>query len=171
MINLSHSKMIALSGFIWMAVGCMLLSLGLNYIIGSILAENLASINHPLLDFFSPFVGGIEDAAMIIVALGLLIGFFKGRVVFAKTVGKTVARITAMPNPAPLSQLYTKAYYFLLLGMVGLGFLVRFLTNDIRGFVDVAVGSALINGAVLYFKQAYRVYLEEKLVKVTVSKK
>ncbi len=148
----------------------MLLSMGLNFIVGSILSENLHTMSRPILDFLAPYVGGLDEAALSLILLGLLIGFMKGRVVFSKTVGKTVARILTMPNPAPLTRIYTKGYYFLLGGMILLGFLVRFLPNDIRGFVDVAIGSALINGAMLYFRQAYRIRLDERMVKVTVSK-
>jgi hypothetical protein len=37
--------------------------------------------------------------------------------------------------------------------MVGLGVTLRFLPIpvDLRGFIDTAVGSALVNGAMLYF--------------------
>jgi hypothetical protein len=144
--------------------------MGLNFIVGSILNENLQSMSRPILDAIAPYVGGLDEAALVLILLGLALGFMKGRVVFSKTVAKTVARILTMPNPAPLSQIYTKGYYFLLGGMVLLGFLVRFLTNDIRGFVDVTIGAALINGAMLYFRNAYRTRLEERMVKVTVSK-
>ncbi len=39
--------------------------------------------------------------------------------------------------------------------MFFLGFLVRFTTLDIRGGVDVIIGFALINGAILYFRQSW----------------
>ena len=156
MVKLSHSTLIALSGIIWLLVGGMLLSMGLNFIVASILNENLLIMNRPILDTLSPYVGGLDEAALMLIFLGLAIGFLKGRMVFSKTVAKTVARILTMPNPAPLSKIYTKGYSFLLGGMVLLGFLVRFLPNDGRGFIDVAIGAALINGAMLYFRQAYR---------------
>lgn len=170
MVKLSHSALIALSGLIWLLIGFMLLSMGINFIVGSILNENLVTMSRPFLDAIAPYVGGREEAALTLVLLGLAIGFMKGRVVLSKTVARTVARILTMPNPAPLSKIYPKSYYFLLGGMVLLGFLVRFLTNDIRGFVDVAIGAALINGAMLYFRQAYKTRLDERMVKVTVSK-
>lgn len=157
MFKISHTVMITLSGLIWLAIGVMLLSLGLNFIVDSILKDSVASMHRPLLDIFGSLAGGYEQAAILVIALALLIGFAKGRFVFAKTVGKTVARILALPNPAPLSQIYTKGYYILLAGMVFLGFLVRFFPFDIRGFIDVIIGSALINGSLLYFRQALAV--------------
>ena len=38
--------------------------------------------------------------------------------------------------------------------MACLGFILRFFPLDVRGAVDIAVGSALINGAILYLRHA-----------------
>jgi hypothetical protein len=154
MFKVSHAMLIFLSGFVWLAVGCFLLPLGLNFIVETLLKENSGQ-PHPILNFLAPYAGGLEPAALIWIAITLLIGFLKGRRVFAKSVNRSVSRILALPNPAPLSKIYTPSYYILLGSMVLLGVLVRFAPLDIRGGVDVAVGSALINGAVLYFRQAW----------------
>jgi hypothetical protein len=154
MFKVSHATLIFLSGFVWLAVGCFLLPLGLNFIVETLLKENSAQ-PHPILSFLASYVGGLEPAALIWIAITLLIGFLKGRSVFAKSVNRSVNRILTLPNPAPLSKIYTLSYYILLGSMVLLGVLVRFAPLDIRGGVDVAVGSALINGAVLYFRQAW----------------
>lgn len=162
MFKISHVTMIVLSGLVWLAVGCFLLPLGLNFIVDSILRENLTAVRRPVLDFLAPFAGGVDQAAIIWIALTLLIGFFKGRYVFAKTVHRSVKRILAFPNPAPLSKIYPPAYYILLGSMVLLGVLVRFAPLDIRGGVDVAVGAALINGAMLYFREAWSARRQNK---------
>lgn len=154
MYKVSHATLIFLSGFVWLAVGCFLLPLGLNFIVEILLKEN-SSQPHPILNFLAPYAGGLESAALIWIAITLLIGFLKGRHVFAKSVNRSVSRILTLPNPAPLSKIYSPSYYILLGSMVLLGVLVRFAPLDIRGGVDVAVGSALINGAVLYFRQAW----------------
>ena len=154
MFKVSHFTLIFLSGLVWLAVGCFLLPLGLNFIVNSILKEN-ASLPHPVLDFIAPYAGGLDQAALIWIVFALLIGFLKGRSVFAKSVNRSVNRILALPNPSSLSKIYTPSYYILLGSMVLLGVLVRFTTQDIRGGVDVAIGSALINGAMLYFRQAW----------------
>lgn len=156
MPKVSHFTLIFLSGLVWLAVGCFLLPLGLNFIVECLLKEN-ATLPHPILNFLAPYAGGLDQAALILIVFALFIGFLKGRRVFAKSVQRSVNRILTLPNPASLSKIYTPAYYLLLGSMVLLGILVRFTTQDIRGGVDVAIGSALINGAMLYFKQAWLV--------------
>jgi hypothetical protein len=154
MFQVSHFTLIFLSGLVWLAVGCFLLPLGLNFIVDALLKEN-ASLSHPVLGFIAPYVGGLDQAALIWIVFALLIGYFKGRSVFAKSVKRSVDRILTLPNPSSLSKIYTLSYYILLGSMVLLGVLVRFTTQDIRGGIDVAIGSALIHGAMLYFRQAW----------------
>lgn len=157
MLKMSHSALIILSGLIWLAIGCMLLSLGLNFIVDSILKDNLVIMKRPIIDFFAPYAGGSDQGALLLIALALLVGFAKGKFIFAKTVNRAVTRIRGLTNPAPLSQIYAKGYYMLLALMFFLGYIVRFLPLDVRGGVDVIIGSALLNGSVLYFRQAYAV--------------
>lgn len=154
MFKVSHSVLIFLSGVVWFGVGCFLLPLGINFIVGALLIEN-ATQAHPILDFLAPYVGGLEQAALVWIIFALLVGYLKGRTVFAKSVKRSVDRILTLPNPASLSKMYTPSYYLLLGSMILLGVLMRFTSVDIRGGVDVAVGSALINGAMLYFRQAW----------------
>lgn len=154
MLKVSHATLIALSGMVWLAVGCFLLPLGLNFVVEALLKEN-AALPHPVLNFLSPYVGGLDQAALVWIALMLFIGFLKGRSVFAKSVKRSVNRIFTLPNPVSISKIYTPAYYLLLGSMVLLGVLVRYTTLDIRGGVDIAIGSALINGAMLYFRAAW----------------
>lgn len=154
MFKVSHATLIFLSGFVWLAVGCFLLPLGLNFVVDALLKEN-ANQSLPILNFLTPYAGSRDGAALIWIAITLFIGFLKGRRVFAKSVKRSVERILSLPNPASLSKIYTPSYYLLLGSMVLLGVVVRFTTLDIRGGVDIAVGAALINGAVLYFRQAW----------------
>lgn len=154
MLKVSHVTLIALSGLVWLAVGCFLLPLGLNFVVGALLREN-AALPHPVLNFLASFTGGMDQAALVWIGLMLFIGFLKGRSVFAKSVQRSVNRIYTLPNPCSLSKIYTPAYYLLLGSMVLIGVLVRFTPQDIRGGVDIAIGSALINGAVLYFRAAW----------------
>lgn len=154
MLKVSHFTLIFLSGLVWLIAGCFLLPLGLNFVVEALLKEN-ATQSLPILKTIAPYVGGLDQAALSLIALMLLIGYFKGRSVFAKAVRRSVNRILTLPNPVSLSKIYTPSYYLLLGSMALLGFLFRFATLDIRGAVDIAVGSALINGAMLYFKQAW----------------
>jgi hypothetical protein len=153
MFKVSHTTLIVISGLVWLAVGCFLLPLGLNFIAQSMSLETAAE-GRPVLNNLAPYVGGLEQAAIALIVIALGIGYLKGTKIFSKTVQSSVDRIRSLPNPAPISQIYTKKYYILLGSMVFLGFLVRFLSNDIRGAVDVVIGSALINGAVLFIRQA-----------------
>ncbi len=118
------------------------------------LKEN-ASQPHPILNFLSRYVGNLDSAALIWIAVALFVGFIKGRHVLSKSVNRSVQRILALPNPTNLMKIYTTSYYFLLGSMVLLGMLIRFAPQDVRGGIDIAVGSALINGALLYFRQAW----------------
>ena len=92
MLKVSHVTLIALSGLVWLAVGCFLLPLGLNFVVGALLREN-AALPHPVLNFFASFTGGMDQAALVWIGLMLFIGFLKGRSVFAKSVQRSVNRI------------------------------------------------------------------------------
>lgn len=83
MFKVSHATLIFLSGFVWLAVGCFLLPLGLNFVVASLLKENAAQ-PHPILHFFAPYVGGMDTAAVIWIALALLIGTLKENGCFPK---------------------------------------------------------------------------------------
>lgn len=152
MFKVNHSTLILISGLIWLGVGCMLLSLGINFIVESILKENLQQLTRPILDRLSPYVGGLDTAALILIGLSLCMGYLKGRYILRKTAKREVSRIVALPSPIRFNQLYTKKYYILLGVMIFLGLLMKLAALDVRGAVDVTVGSALISGAILYFR-------------------
>ncbi len=158
MLRVRHPLLIAISGLIWLGIGIMLLSMGTNFLIASALDAN-QTLYHPFLQFLAKFTGSLEQSMMVILALGLGVGLLKGRLIFSKTVNRSVKRILSLPNPTSILNIYEKKYYFLLLGMVLLGFLARLTPQDIRGFIDVAVGAALIQGAILYFRQAISQFL------------
>ncbi|HEY4255173.1 MAG TPA: hypothetical protein VGM34_02370, partial [Chlamydiales bacterium] len=85
---------------------------------------------------------------------GLLVGFIKGRFVLSKTVQRIVKHIASAPEPISFRNVYPKSYLLLLASMMCLGFVLRFVPIEWRGFIDIAVGSALMNGAMLYFRAA-----------------
>ncbi|WP_042280269.1 hypothetical protein [Candidatus Protochlamydia sp. R18] len=157
MLKVTHTTMVVVSGLVWLIVGCVLLPLGLNFVVESILKENLVVINRPLLDPLMKWVGGADQAVLFLIAISLWIGFIKGRFVFAKTVQNSVNRILLLPNPVSIKQIYTKKYYLLLGSMIFLGFLMKYTPMDIRGAVDIIIGSALIQGGMLYFRKAFAI--------------
>lgn len=149
MLKCSHKTLIIISGLVWFAVGLYLLPLGLNYLLSG------APGYYPVLNFLGPFLGGAQNSALLLVVIALGVGFMKGKHVLGKSAKQGIARIRSLTNPT-LSQIYSAKYYILLGGMILLGMSMKWLglPEDTRGFVDVAIGAALINGAVVYFRQA-----------------
>lgn len=154
MLRFSHSVMIVLCGAVWFAVGAFLLPLGLKLMLNSVDGEE----GFPLIHSLAPHFGGAQQAALILIAICLYVGYCKSKFVLSKSVMRSVDRIKSFPNPMPLQQIYSRGYYLLLAAMVLLGMSIRFfgLSDDIRGAIDIAIGSALINGAMLYFRVVLR---------------
>lgn len=155
MFRFRHKTLIMISGMIWFAIGIYLLPLGLNFIVTSAQTSlSLPENTFPLLSFLEGWIGGLEQAAIVVVALGLLMGFFKGRYVLSKSVNRLVKRIRSLPEPTPITSIYGPAYYILLGSMMMIGIGIKYLgvPYDIRGMIDVTIGAALINGAMLYFR-------------------
>jgi len=161
-MKLSHKKLIIVSGLVWLAIGVYLLQLGLGLLIGSL--QSTQESHLPVIKFLSHYIGGVEVAALLLVVAALYIGYFKGRFILGKSAKRGVARIRTFSDPAPLKNIYEPKYYVLIGLMVGLGISIKFLglSNDVRGFVDVIIGSALINGAMVYFRLAQETKASEE---------
>lgn len=146
-----HATLITISGLIWLAVGTFLLSLGLNLLVGTIQSTESP---HPLLDLLTFLTA--EQNVILLISLALAIGYFKGKYVLSKSAQRVTTRICSFPNPTNLKNLYSMPYYLLIGGMMALGMLIKIFgaPSDIRGFVDIAIGTALINGSMLYFRLA-----------------
>lgn len=158
MLKFSHTTLIVISGCIWLCVGLVLLPLGLNFLTESTAhyTENGVTA-FPLLHQLIGFGMEAEQAAILLIALGLFIGYLKGKYVLAKSALKGIERILQFPSPVSLQRIYSKKYYILLGGMLAMGLSIKFFgfQLDVRGFVDVTIGSALINGSMVYFRQAF----------------
>ncbi len=152
---MSKTTWIAISGGIWFIVGMGLMVLGLNFIVLKARLDLMETTS--LIARLSPLVGGREQAAMGLIICGLLLGFIKGRFVLIKTVKRVVTRIISLPMPVKISHVYSKGYLLLIMGMILLGLSMKWLgiPQEIRGTIDVAIGSALINGAMAYFRLAF----------------
>lgn len=161
-MKFSHFSLVMISGFIWLAVGAYLLPLGLNFLVeaGHPVREGTFL---PLVSFFRFFLLGPEEAAIAILSASLLFGYFKGRYILSKSVTRGIQRIQTFPNPTSIANIYSAKYYILLGGMMGLGMGVKLLGMplDIRGLVDVTIGAALINGAIIYFRAAFNLKNKE----------
>jgi ectoine hydroxylase-related dioxygenase (phytanoyl-CoA dioxygenase family) len=134
---MKHRAWIVFSGILWFCIGISLLYKGL-YLISE------------------AAVPSSERQASFLIAIGLMIGFLKGRFVFVKTVRRVVSRIAALELPIRIREVYAPAYWILIGSMMLFGMLFRFLpiSNEIRGVIDVAIGSALMHGSFLYFRAA-----------------
>jgi hypothetical protein len=163
-MKLSKLQAMIFSGVIWLGIGVWLLTLGLS-LIGQSLQQAMMSKNifDPFLAFVASYVGGADRAGVVIVAVGLLIGYFKGRFVLAKTVQRISRRVATFGSHVPVSKLYSKGYLLLIASMIVLGMSIKWLglPFSLRGFVDTAIGSALINGSLLFFREA----IQSKAVK------
>jgi len=147
---MKHRGWIALSGFLWFFIGASLLYKGLHLI------TDAAFQPDSLCDRMRGVFGTAQQAATLFIALGLFAGFFKSRFVLVKTVQRVVSRIASLPLPIRFKEAYSPSYWILIGSMVALGMTFRFLPIpiDIRGTIDIAIGSALVNGALFYFRAA-----------------
>ena len=162
-MNLSKTAWIVISGIVWFVVGIGLLSLGLNFIIFKAQMEMFETTS--LIAKLAPLAGGREKAALVLITLGLVMGFIKGRFILVKTVRRVVERILSLSLPIQLSQVYSRGYLLLIGGMILLGMSMKWigLFTEVRGVIDVAIGSALMNGAMAYFRIAFSVNKKKHL--------
>lgn len=151
----SHRGLGVISGLIWLTIGIFLLWRGLSLVVGACEATEGA---HWLVDFLALRFGSAQKAAIVMMSTGLVIGYIKGRLVFRKTAMRYLDRITSLPNPSPVRQLYGVSSYVLLALMMGLGMSLRRLgvPEEVRGTILVAVGSGLIQGATTIFRAVTR---------------
>lgn len=154
MLKLSHSTMTFISGAIWMGIGIFLLQLGLNLLFVQLFDIKSTT---PLLNLFKGIFSH-QEAAILIAAIALYIGFLKGKHVLTKAANRGIERTLSLPNPAPIHQIYSRKYYLLIGIMVLLGISLKYsgIPNDIRGAIDIAIGSALINGSIHYFRVGFK---------------
>jgi hypothetical protein len=150
-------KWIVVSGVSWLVVGSYLMVKGLNWVaLAMVSPPGRSPERSPLIQWLSTFTGSVQQGALILICAALFVGFIKGRLVLSKTVHRVTTRLRSEKSPIHFSRAYDRKYYVILGSMMGLGLLFRFLpiAFEIRGAIDVTIGSALINGAMLYFRQA-----------------
>lgn len=159
-MRIGHIKGIILSGMVWLVIGGLLTYKGLVLTAGMIM--NFQEGVYPLMNMLNRLFENSERSGMCLVFLAILLGQLKGTFVLSKTVKKFVKRILLIPSPVPIKELFPWKYLLLIGFMMSLGMMFRFLpiSRDVKAFIDLAVGSALISGAFLYFKQASLLKLE-----------
>lgn len=147
---MKHRGWVVFSGCLWMGIGVFLLRKGLHFLNAARLDPDSISVS------LQGVLGSADQMSTLILVFGLLVGFLKSRFVFSKTVARVVHRIQSLPLPIRFSQVYTPAYWMIIGSMMMLGMVFRFLPIpiDLRGFIDVAIGSALMHGGIMYFRKA-----------------
>lgn len=137
----------------WLGIGVFLLYKGLR-----LLVELSPGVAHSsMLSFFSKMAGGMQQAVLLCICIGLFVGFMKGRFVLSKTVGRLSNRFFSYGRPMSLKEMYP-AYYLALVGsMILLGMSLKWMPvpQEVRGTIDVAIGAALTNGAFQYLRVAF----------------
>ena len=156
MPKLSHRSLIAIAGSLWFIVGLALLSLGLKLIVNTAKAPDAVEAPHAFLHHLARYVGTKESAAVFLIAICLFVGYLKGRFVLVKSVKRVVHRILSLKAPTSVTNIYPLPMYLLIGLMMGMGLLIKALNmpHDVRGAIDVAVGAALINGGLIYYRYA-----------------
>lgn len=140
---------ITMSGLIWLVMGVVLMSKGLQFLVAS---SNLSHGYPPLIAKLTSLAGGTEQAALFLIVVALFLGFVKGRGVLAASAKKSIHRICSLEEKISFRHLFTGRYLLLMALMIGMGRSMTYfnVSLDIRGFIDVVVGSALIHGALSF---------------------
>ncbi len=151
----NHRVLIFISGLLWLIIGIFLLSFGI-YLVMETLRGISEESRFSLVKQFSRIFGGQDNGVAILLGLALFIGYLKGRYVLSRSAKRQIKRILSFPPPVHIKYIYGLGYYLLIALMIGIGISFRFFpfAQDIRGTVDIAIGSALLSGALTYFRFA-----------------
>jgi hypothetical protein len=89
-----------------------------------------------------------------LLILGCVVGMLKGYFIMKRTALRISNRILEQSLPLSLKTIYPLSYWFLIALMASLGLFFNLLALPpiIRGVIDTAVGTALLFGAIFYFK-------------------
>jgi hypothetical protein len=131
---------------VWFGVGSMLLIKGIKMLIWN---PNMR---------LCLMLGGNMQAVLWLIAIGLFFGFIKGRMVFSKVTKKIIFKIQEK------SIAYVAVRQMMIIvPMMTLGMLLpKVMARDILSVMDIAVGSALMHGALFLIR--WSVYLSKKRV-------
>lgn len=146
MLLFRKQLLIATAGAVWLIVGLLLLAKGV------FLLCTLSTNEGILARFF-------ERKASVfpfLIGLGFLLGWAKGHFLLSKSVKRTIARLSSCTGLIHFSKLYRLQDYVLIMAMIALGRFLQWIhcPCDLRGMMNIAIGFALLFGAVLYFRFA-----------------
>ena len=127
-MKFKHNTLILFAGIVWLAIGMILLSVGIHFILETIRHPDLSLMagKFSLATYSGKYIADKTHVVIVIITLALLLGHFKGKMALAKSVNRQIKRIETLPNPASLRYLYSKGYYLLVGLMICLGISMGF---------------------------------------------
>ena len=145
-MEVEKKNAVKICSLIWFGTGVFLMWKGLQ------LLSSLENAKAPLLHFAAKYSSSFDQAVLLLIATALIIGFLKGRVALRHVVNRSISR---MQEKVDLKNLFALRDLCLMGGMILLGLSLRFLpiTNDVLRFIDVVIGSGLLNGAMLFIRK------------------
>lgn len=163
-----HS-LITIVGMVWFIVGLALLFSGLEmiFLIDFLQGQTFT----PLINILMyAFTGAIIPSIIVICLVGLLLGYVKSKWALVRMIGKTMERIYPLSGLVRISNLYRLHEALLVIAVITLSRVIKIfpIPLDVQGVINIAIGSALINGAVIYFRFALRI--EEDVKNKTKAK-
>ena len=156
-MKLSPRFAIFFSGSLWLSIGLLLIYKGIKHLFLAKSIHLTEGGGEPLISWINGFAKNPQKSVWLLMCIGLILGFFKGRVMMKRAVIRVVGRICSFTSNIPINALYSKGYLMLIGGMMLMGISFKFLplSIDIKGFIDFTIGFALINGAMLYFRAGF----------------
>jgi hypothetical protein len=147
-MKLKHSSVVFFSCFSWLGIGMVLAIRGAWHLLQVSIRGPFEPAKMRLISLFP----SKEVGFIVVILAAFTLGFLKARYVLIGQIKRAVSRLLQMENPLPISKAYSVSYYFLVLGMVGIGLLLSYFAPlDIRAFISIFAGIALINGSFIYF--------------------
>ncbi len=96
------------------------------------------------------------------VVLAILLGTYKGWDILGPVAEKNLLRLRRLPQPSPLWQVFSRATWIIIAGMMCIGILLRIapLPDGLRATVLMAVGIGMLYGAANYIRNWHLVRLK-----------
>lgn len=95
-----------------------------------------------------------DGNTILLTSAAVLVGVFKGRFVLSRTAHRVIKGILSTEPPLTFFRIYSLGYLVLIACMAMLGMSLKWMPIPItvRAGIDIAVGGALMQGALFYFR-------------------
>ena len=155
MLRFSRTAILRIAGIIWFGVGAFLVYKGLLF-----LGVERFSWEFHVDDTSRMAVlarsWGLDTVFFTLVMVSFVVGTVKGRMVLVRSINRMEKYLFSLKAPIVFYRMFPPAMWIIMIVMMGLGMLMNVLhvVLWLRGSIDVAVGTALIQGAFQYFQRA-----------------